>query len=146
MIFHWKSVKMASHQAPGHSKPLILVSQQPPGDSQTISISLENIATGFTAVPWRTHTINHGFAAASWRFQNHYYFNGKVCKLVHNSLLEISNHESADSSGARACGTPDKASNPPTPPELERVRPQTRHRSQPATFLNQHAKRPPEFR
>ena len=35
--------------------------------------------------------------------------------------------------------------NPPTPQELERVGPQTKHRSQPATFLNQHAKRPPEL-
>ena len=32
--------------------------------------------------------------------------------------------------------------NPPIPQGVERVRPQTQHRSQPATFLNQHAKRP----
>ena len=36
--------------------------------------------------------------------------------------------------------------NPPTPQLLERVGPQTKRRSQPATFLNQHAKRPPELR
>ena len=35
--------------------------------------------------------------------------------------------------------------NPPTPPKLKRVRPQTKHRSQPATFLKQHVKHPPEF-
>ena len=35
--------------------------------------------------------------------------------------------------------------NPPTPPKLKRVRPQTKHRSQPATFLKQHVKQPPEL-
>ena len=34
----------------------------------------------------------------------------EMCKWLHNSLLENSNHESADSSGAGARGTPDKAS------------------------------------
>ena len=37
-------------------------------------------------------------------------FHRKSIKLLHDSFLEISNHESVDSSGARACGTPDKAS------------------------------------
>ena len=35
-----------------------------------------------------------------------------MCKWLHNSVLEISNHDSADSTRARARGTPDKASKP----------------------------------
>ena len=89
-----------------------MASRQLPGDTKTMDISLEKCAHGFTAASWRIQTINHGFTTASLRFQNHWYFIATMCKWLHNSFLEISYHESAASSGARACGTRDKSSKP----------------------------------
>ena len=89
-----------------------MASQHLPPESKTINISCEQYVNGFTAASWRIQTINHVFTAVPGDCKTIDISIAKMCKWLHRSLLEISNHESTDSLGARARGTPDKASKP----------------------------------
>ena len=103
---------MASQQPPGDPKPLIMDSHQPPASSQTIKFHWKSAQMTSQQPPGESKPSIMASQQLPGDSKNCDISFEKICKWFHNSLLEISNHESADSSGARACGTPDKASNP----------------------------------
>ena len=81
LIFKQKMCKWFVSTLLENPKPLIfkqknsqMASQQPPVESKTINISTTKCANGFTT--------------ASWRIQNNKYFNKKMRKWLHNSILE----------------------------------------------------------
>ena len=101
LLFLWKNVQMCAPQPSGYSKTLIMDSQQPPADSKTIYIyiyfQLKNVQMSSRQA---SHLLNitQPSSVITWLHSsllgipNHRYFIGKVCKRVHDSLLEILNN------------------------------------------------------
>ena len=104
-----------------------MASQQPPGDPKPLIMDSQQPPAYSKTFIFHLEKRANGFTAASLRIQT-----------INISLEKCVNGFTAISSRSQTI-------NPPTPQGVERVGPQTKHRSQPATFLNQHAKRPPEL-
>ena len=137
---------MASQQLPGDPKPLIMDSQQPPAYSKIIHISLEKYANGFTATSWRLLWRNKLVHSSLLQLPKPSIFHWKIMQMAWQQLPGeskpsimasqqlLGDSTTIDISKETCANCFTTASwrfqtlNPPTPQELERVGPQTKHR------------------